>query len=250
MKFDEIPKEKETPEVKTKKSKGIKSYDSSEIKEMYRVGNIGVYIMKHGKKGVFKDISRLINDGKKPTSWSIKIASNPDRTWMIQVGIHPDVDIGKTDIYLESIFEPFREKFDDIEIFGHRKIVTLNKIDDVKKLNSILRLIISMFKDYELDFEHIEIDPVFSMEESKSNIKISEGEMYDAKSSTKFIQIIKKISSMKMSRQDRNELNRIYKKIKEKRILSEKDKLSLNNLSEIYLTTHERVSIAMKYLKK
>jgi hypothetical protein len=248
MKFNEVNKStKETsPEITSSKSHN-KMTQEHIIQSMYRYDNIGVYVMKDGKKGFFKDLASYINDGKTPTSWAIKV-SNSDG-WHIQFGINPQVDFLKNDIFLSDIISTFAEKFDGIKVDGTRKAVIISQIKDKSQAESIVNKLVSTFRLIDLDLSDESINPLFTLESSNTKFKIEgfySDNSIDDESIKKFKTIIKKLSQVSMSKDDSITFN----KIKNKKKFSQKEKLIIDQLMKDYLTTHDRVSIAMKYLDR
>ena len=110
-----------------------------------------------------------------------------------------------------------------------------------------------MFEDVELDFISTNINKDFKNDESEKPFEITgffPVDNNDKKTHDKFITIIDKLSSVRMSTDDLHKFNIIKKRINNDVDLRDKDKKTLNNLMKDYFSTHERVSIAMKYLKK
>jgi len=249
MKFNDI----KTSNKIFKKNKNIKEQIQQDdiIDQVYRYGNIGVYIMKNNKKGLFREIASYINDGEIPTSWALKIFNV--NGWNIQFGINPNTDVSTNDIYLSDIFSVFEQKFPNIKVSGNRKVVLISNILDRNETEQISNYIINMFKEIKLNFINKELNEKFILHETVEKLKIngfySENKI-DEKSQDKFNIIIKKFLSISMSNADTIIFNEIKDKINAGKILNDKDKQKLNNLMKDYFSTHERVSIAMKYLKK
>ncbi len=250
MKFNDI-KTEDKKILKTNKSKNTFTQNSSIIEHWYRFGTVGVYIMKNGKKGLFREIASYANDGKKPTSWAMKIY-HTDK-WHLQFGIHPNADITKNDIFLTEIFSVFEEKYEYLEITGNRKVVLFTEFESKKEVEDVANYIIEMFKNIELDFINEIINPNFITQENQGKLKIigyfSDGKS-DKASQQKFIDMVNRLNNISMSGKDESNFNIIKKRILQKVILSSKDKQVLNDLLKEYLSDHDRISIAMKYLKK
>jgi len=249
MKFNDI----KTSDEVFKKNKNIKEQISQDdiIDIMYRYGNVGVYIMKNGKKGLFREIASYINDGEIPTSWALKIFNT--NGWCIQFGINPNTDISTNDIYLSDMFLVFEQKFPNIKISGNKKVVLISNILNRNETEQISNYIINMFKEIQLDFIDKVLNEKYILPETFKHIEIagfySENKI-DNDSRHKFNSIIKKFSSISMSNKDTAIFEKIKLKLNNNEILSENNKQELNDLMKDYFSTHERVSIAMKYLKK
>ncbi len=249
MKFNEI----KTSEEVFKKDQNIKEHVTQDdiIDSMFRYGSVGVYIMKNGKKGLFREIASYINDGEKPTSWALKIFNTGG--WYIQFGVNPNVDTSTNDIYLSDIFSVFEQKFPNIKISGNKKVVLISEISNRHEVEQISHYIINMFKEIQLDFVDKTLNEKFTLKETTKNIEIngfySENKI-DEDSHRKFSDIIEKFSSISMSNKDTSVFKKIKSKLDNNEILNENDKQLLNDLMKDYFSTHERVSIAMKYLKK
>lgn len=249
MKFNEI----KTSEEVFKKDQNIKEHVTQDdiIDSMFRYGSVGVYIMKNGKKGLFREIASYINDGEKPTSWALKIFNTGG--WYIQFGVNPNVDTSTNDIYLSDIFSVFEQKFPNIKISGNKKVVLISEISNRREVEQISHYIINMFKEIQLDFVDKTLNEKFTLKETTKNIEIngfySENKI-DEDSHRKFSDIIEKFSSISMSNKDTSVFKKIKSKLDNNEILNENDKQLLNDLMKDYFSTHERVSIAMKYLKK
>lgn len=249
MKFNEI----KTSEEVFKKNQNIKEHVLQDdiIDSMFRYGNVGVYIMKNGKKGLFREIASYINDGEKPTSWALKIFNTGG--WFIQFGVNPNADISTNDMYLSDIFSVFEQKFSNIKVSGNKKVVLISEISNRHEVEQISHYIINMFKEIQLDFIDKTLNEKYILPETTKDIKItgfySENKI-DEDSHRKFDDIIEKFSSISMSNKDTSIFKKIKSKLDNNEILDEKDKQTLNDLMKDYFSTHERVSIAMKYLKK
>lgn len=249
MKFNEI----KTSEEVFKKNQNIKEHVLQDdiIDSMLRYGSVGVYIMKNGKKGLFREIASYINDGEKPTSWALKIFNTGG--WFIQFGVNPNADISTNDMYLSDIFSVFEQKFPNIKVSGNKKVVLISEISNRHEVEQISHYIINMFKEIQLDFIDKTLNEKYVLPETTKDIKIigfySENKI-DEDSHRKFDDIIEKFSSISMSNKDTSIFKKIKSKLDNNEILDEKDKQTLNDLMKDYFSTHERVSIAMKYLKK
>lgn len=251
MKFNDVQK------VQDDQPKKVKIKQSSEmqtqlgvIDTMYRYGNVGVYIMKNNKKGLFREIASYINDGEKPASWALKVFHTDE--WYIQFGINPNVDFENNDIYLSELLSSFEEKYEYLSVTGTKKVALLSSIEDKKQTEEITNYIINMFEGIELDFIDSTIKLDLAQDEAKKPMRINgyfPDNNKDKESQEKFIQIIDKLSTARMSADDTNKFNIIKKRIYNN-TLRDKDKNTLNNLMKDYFSTHERVSLAMKYLKK
>lgn len=252
MKFDQVKNspqkdEKNKTELKTKKRQSTQKHI---IDYMLRYGNVGVYIMKNNKKGVFHEISTYINDGNRPASWALKIFHTDD--WYIQFGINANADFTKNDIFLSEIFSVFEEKYENLEISGNRKVVLISGFGDRHQVEQVSNYIINMFKDIELDFTDSEINSEFTLNNSSKSLRIvgfySENKK-DEESQKKFERIVKKLSAVRLSSTDEKNLSIVRNKIKQGKNLKEKDKSILDGLMKDYLSDHDRISIAMKYLR-
>lgn len=242
------------PENKFKKVESNQSKNDNQlnvIDSIYRYGNVGVYVMKNGKKGLFREIASYVNDGIKPTSWALKIFHTDD--WYIQFGINPNVDFTKNDIYLSELLSVFEEKYELIKVTGNRKVVLISKIEDKYQAEQIANYIINMFEEIELDFIDSKIDKIFEYNESSKPMRITgffPNSKSDKETQKKFVEIVEKLSSVRLSTDDLKKFNIIKKRIYNNMGLRDKDKKTLNSLMKDYFSAHERVSIAMKYLKK
>lgn len=251
MKFDDVKsfEEDKKKDIDIKKTTPPQT-QKHVINYMYRFGNVGVYIMKNGKKGLFREISTYINDGEKPTSWALKIYHTDG--WYIQFGINANVDFTKNDIFLSEMFSVFKEKYENIEISGNRKMVIISEIEDRHQVEHIANYIVNTFKDIELDFADAEVFPLFTMEEFNKPLRIigfysDSGK--DEESHKKFENIVEKLSSIQLSATDDKNFKIVSSKIKSSKPLKEKDKSILDGLMKDYLSDHDRISIAMKYLR-
>jgi hypothetical protein len=218
------------------------------IDSLHRYNNVGVYVMKNGKKGFFKEIATYINDGLKPCSWAIKIYYLDN--WNIQFGINPNVNFETTNLFLDEVLQIFKQKYSDLTIDGNKKVVLISAIKDKEQAEEIVNYLIKTFQDIELEFLHNKLYKEYKLPSLKKSFKIvgffKEQKTVDTKSSEKFKIIIQKFESIQMSKTDREIVNNIKSKLSS---LSEDDKIILNNLMKDYFSEHERVSIAMKYLK-
>jgi len=253
MKFNDVKNisEGETKKVVINQKQTELNIQKNVIDYMFRYGNVGVYIMKNGKKGLFREMASYINDGVTPTSWALKI-SNSDG-WSIQFGINPNADFSTNDIYLGEILSIFEKKYDNVNVNGNNKVVLISGVASRHEAEEISNYIIKTFKDIELDFNDMTIYQEFNIEESIKPLRIigfyAENKI-DEQSHKKFISIVEKLSPVKMSLDDTVIFKKIKAKISIDEILTEGDRLQLNDLMKDYLSTHDRVSIAMKYLNK
>ncbi len=252
MKFNDVQNLSEDKIKDVELKQTVKKQNQKNIIDsMHRFGNVGVYIMKNGKKGLFREIASYVNSGSKSASWALKI-SNTDG-WHIQFGINPSVDFTSNDIYLSELLSIFEDKYDNIEISGHRKVVIISYIENKQQVEEIANYLINMFRDIELNLVDDVINDEFTFDETKGTLKIIgfyPENKQDAESYKKFNNIIKRLANIQLSTRDNKNYNIVKNKINNKAILKDNDKQILNNLMKDYFTTHERISIAMKYLKK
>jgi hypothetical protein len=151
------------------------------------------------------------------------------------------------------MFSVFEQKFTDIKISGNKKVVLISNIFNRHEVEQISNYIINMFKEIQLDFIDKTLNKKYNLPETTKHIEItgfySENKI-DEGSQQKFNDIIEKFSSISISNKDMPIFKKIKSKLKHNEILNENDKQILNDLMKDYFSTHERVSIAMRYLKK
>jgi len=234
MKFNEA--EDKVQNIKPKKYQKSKGYNlEKHIIAIYRYDNLSICMMAPGTKGDFKHLSTLVNDGVNQTSWCIRIY-NTNNKWTAQIA--PNSLANSIDINMSEILNKFKSEV-DISSTLHTGIISSIDKNNVEK--TILKLI-EIFRDKKLHIDNFEINKKFTL---KNNSKIFKLEYSDIKVND--IDTIKKY------------LN-IYKTLKEKKIddpllnemditiLNVKSKETLLELSKKYLTEHERIDIAMKFI--
>lgn len=251
MKFNDVNKiqQKKTQVTKSKSKTGSKLSQANIIDYTLRFGNLGVYIMKNGKKGLFQEISTYINDGELPTSWALKISYNDG--WFMHFGVNANADFTRNDLFLTELFAIFMDKFPNIEISGNRKMVLITNLKDRHEVESIGNYIVNMFRDIELDFVEKVIHTKFTLQDSHKPLRIIGfySENKKTTNSKKYLVIQDHLSKINMSNEDAIVFNKITQKLNEEKELREKDKKALNTLMKSYLNNNERISIAMQYIQ-
>lgn len=251
MKFNDVHKQQDKALKHVKINKSVEQQTQIDIIDsMFRFGSIGVYVMKNNKRGLFREIATYINDGNKPSSWALKVFHTDE--WYIQFGINPNVDFENTDIFITELLSTFEEKYEYLDVKGTKKVALLSGIKDKDEAEDITNYLINMFENVELEFINSDIIKNLSQDESIKPMKITgffPGDDTDKKAEEKFNNILDKLESIRLSSEDTNIFNIIKKRI-HSGTLRDKDKNKLNSLMEDYFSTHERVSIAMKHLRK
>lgn len=247
MKFDNLSGEKEKFSVKKNLNKKTISdlYDLENFPS-FRFGNIGVFITS--KRNVpFKLLSSVINDGKKPVSWTLKVYYSKDG-WNIQMGVHPNAD---SNISLYGILEKYQERFQETEIIGHNNVASILKLDSKKSAEKVVRSLINVFKSVELKIEEFEIIEAFTLSESNSfSIPSDYSRNVDKSAFSKFNEAVSILQKYGLNEEESKITNKIKARLQNEKYISEKGKKYLNDLMKKYLTEHERISIAMKSLYK
>ena len=112
MKFNEA--EQKIKEVKHKNFSKKSGYSSEKnIRSVFRYDNLSIILMAPGSKGDFKYLSKLINDGRKQTSWCIRIYYTNGK-WGVQLAPNINIDKGDIEINVSELFN----KFNDADIYS------------------------------------------------------------------------------------------------------------------------------------
>jgi uncharacterized protein YqgV (UPF0045/DUF77 family) len=246
MKFN-LPEEKEKFLVKKNLNrKTISDLYDLENFPSFRFGSVGVFITS--KRNVpFKLLSSVINNGKKPVSWTLKVYYSKDG-WNIQIGIHPNAN---TKVSLYSILEKYKEKFPETEIIGHNNVASILKLNSKNSVEKVVRSIINVFRGVELEISDFEIIEAFTLIESNSFIIPSNySKNVDKSAYSKFNEAANKIQEYALEEEESRIIEKIKIRLQNEKYISEKGKKYLTDLMKKYLTEHERISIAMKSLYK
>ncbi len=218
-------------------------YDARKF-DSFRFKNVGIFITS--KKNLpFKFISSLLNDGVYPVSFTIKIYYT-NETWNLQMGIHPNAE---TDFSLYKVLWKFTEKYDEIEVIGHDRVASILHIDTKDEVEKIVKNLIKVFKDVKLIISDFHINSEFKKPESHEfYISSYYSTNIDDSAYKKFINIINELHKNYLDENEIKKLQSIRYRLLNEKFITEKSKNYLNTLMKKYLTEHERISIAMKYL--
>jgi hypothetical protein len=243
MKFDDIKinDNQEYNPGSTSHTNGI-NY-ALDISYFERHGTVGVYVMKEGHGGVIKEISKLLNDGKLPCSWSIK-AHHADG-WNIQFCAHPDAI--ELPISISSITDQLAQRY-EAKAIGNAKMGTISKIKDRETVQKIINSVITAFGEVKLKLPKLSIEKEF-IAESKTAPFVLRGTFSDQRDSAlKFQFIIKKLEETQLLTKDVNNFKILKERVLANIPLTEEDKKLITHFTQEYFTEHERVSLAMQYL--
>lgn len=244
MKFDKTQFDKKLNKTgRNINEKSMSDFYNLNDFEKFRFGNVGVFITS--KKNIpFKFLSSAINDGIKPSSWTLKVYYNKN-SWNIQMGVHPKAN---SNIDLSSVLEKFKDKFSNVDVIGHTKVASILKVDSNKQAEEVVNSIIRVFKDVNLNVED-DIDENFNTQESKKfSIPDEYSKNVDKHSYDKFMRAIKSLEGQYLSDDDKRILNKIKKRLVSEKIITEKGKKFISDLMKEHLSEHERISIAIKSL--
>jgi len=241
MKFNEA--EQKIQEVEKKnysKSSGWSSEKS--LRSVFRYDNISICLMSPGTKGDLKYLSTLINDGKEQTSWCIRVYYTNSK-WGAQIVPNSLIDKLDINISISEIFERFK-RYKNLEYNSTLHVGSIYS----KDRDVIQKAVISLIKelrDKKLNgTDKLQINTKYTLKNNSKRFLLE----YDTSAiKVDDIPTIKKYAT-------------IYKKLIEKQLddiqlkqvdiekLNINDKEILFNLSRKYLTEHERIQIAMRFM--
>jgi hypothetical protein len=216
---------------------------------MLRYSNLGIFLLKLGKRGSTSILSQLINDGETPVSWTIKIECIQNE-WSIQFCVNPNAKFNGD---LNTVISVFNKKYENALITGNKTHVIISDLDSKQQVESIVNYIIRSFAGVALDFNNkILFKPCKLVNQDKS-FKIlgfyPDKKVVDKKSFLKYKEIIAKFATISVQKSERDTINIIGTKVNKQEILTDNEKQAINNLMKFYFTEHERITLAMKYLK-
>ncbi len=238
--FDKIPND---PILHIEESKQSVMDD---VLEYFLYENLAIYIMKQGIKGNFKAIAPLVNNGKNPASWAIRIY-NINNEWTLHFAPHPNITI---DINLREEVEALLGR----EVLGHNHVVmfiTTRK----DELEEVINFLIKGYSTKKLDgVEGQHIDSNYTIESSNKKYKLPAKyatiiESFDEETYDKYLIIIKKLlSNDSIDKKEKDEIIRIGKRFLKSKYLNTRESKFLNTCIEKHLDTHSKIKIALQYI--
>jgi hypothetical protein len=216
---------------------------------MLRYSNLGIFLLKLGKRGSTSIMSQLINDGTTPCSWTLKIECIQNE-WSLQFCVNPNAKFNGD---LNTVLSVFNKKYENALITGNKTHVIINDIDNKQQIEEIVNYIIRSFAGVSLDFHNkLLFEPCNLVNQDKS-FKIlgfyPDKKQVDKRSFIKYKEIIAKFDTISVQKSERDTINIIKFKVDKQEILTDNEKQAINSLMKLYFTEHERIAIAMKYLK-
>jgi len=210
--------------------------------------------MQPGTKGNLQELSKLANDGKEASSWACRIYLNKSN-WNIQIAPHPGIKKEDINFNLKEFIE---------EQYGDRRSVSIGGYDTIVKIQAqykkdveeIISTVIEELKNHKLKgIENQKIYEEYTQQILEKNFSIGfttvSIDKLDEQTYKKYLLMIKKmIEKGILDESELDKLTKISKTLFEKKSLSEKMALELNELIYNNLTQKEKIEIAMKYMQE
>jgi hypothetical protein len=245
VKFEQLDLSESKPVAKQTKSQIAQiSYDN-DIDAFYRFGEVGVFVIKDNKKGIFKELSKYINNGKKPCSWTMKLYH--DDAWNIQFGVSAYAK--DNEFSISSVMDEFASKY-GVTVSGYAKVGTVHGCD-TKTTQHIVSILLKLFSSVEMGLADFTLYSKYASEESVAfSLPAYASSKRDEFSDSKFKYIIYRLGSTKMLPKDEKNFQVLKSRLESGSGLTDQDKLAINVLMKTYFTEHERVELAMQYLSR
>ena len=222
MKFEQI-KNLQEPEKHYSQKEVKKENLDTNIKSFCRYGELAIIVMQPNTKGSLRELSTLINDGKKPCSWTCRITLYKNE-WVVALAPHDKVN--KENIKI-NVYEEVSKSFPEANGNLH---TCFYKTKDYTKVESIVNYIISIFYNNDLNVDD-KINSSFIIKNSSGpfSLNYSENKNIDAKNKALIDCILKH-------------------NIEEKEKLQNISEEELNLLALKYCSEKERLHIAIKFM--
>ena len=238
MKFNEA--EDKIEEIKPKKYSKSKGYNSEKyLRVIYRYDNLSICVMSPGTKGDFKYLSTLVSDGENQTSWCIRVYITNNK-WTAQIA--PNSLIENVDINMSEILDQFDSNINVSSTLHTGIISSINK----ENIESAINKLIEIFRNKKLNTDNFEINKKYILKNNSNKFKleynISEIKINDINMMKKYLKIYLILKEKKIDDISLNQINITKLDLKGKEVLFK--------LSKKYLTEHERINIAMKFMLK
>jgi len=236
MKFNEA--EDKIQKIKPKEYSKSTGYNSEKyLRAIYRYDNLSICVMSPGTKGDFKYLSTLVSNGENQTSWCIRVY-NTNNKWTAQIASNSLVK--NIDINMSEVLNKFDQNLEISSTLHTGIISSINK----KLIEDAILNLIKIFRDNKLNTDKFEINKKYILKNNSNKFKleydISEIKINDVDMIKKYLNIYKILKEKKIDDILLNQMNITTLNLKNKEILLE--------LSKKYLTEHERISIAMKFM--
>lgn len=258
MKFEDIQEKTKKEIIESRHSfKNMKEpidLVAENIRDIQLYENFAIYIMQPGTKGNLQEMSKLANDGENPASWACRIYLNKSN-WNVQIAPHPGIDKENINFNLKEFVE---EKYGDrhsVSVSGYDTVVKI-KTQYKKDVEEIISSLIEELKKHKLDgIENQKIYEGYTQQPIDKNFSIGfttvSIDKLDEQTYNKYLLMIKKMIDKGILDEDElDRLTKISKNLFEKKSLSEKMALELNDMIYNNLTQKEKIEIAMKYMQE
>jgi hypothetical protein len=246
MKFNDLSSqpEKQFERKEFKKEKSIQ--DFFDIKSSFLgynlYPNVAVYYVQEHKKLPLAFLSTLLNNGTTSPSWIIRYYTEADE-WNIQFSPNFKAKFNQPDYSV--ILESFNKKFNTNAIQYKTQII-FSGIKQKEVAESVIQILVNVFKDKELEFESSIVDPKFKIEESSEQFKIPFIILDDEQ--LKYNKFLGKIKNKKLSNTDQIIVDQIEKDAVNKNKISEDNVKIIKGLIDVYLTESEKIETVMSSL--
>jgi len=232
------------------KKNSIFEIEYSNIEKFYRYDNIGVILMKKGTKGNFRILSTLINDGKYPCSWSIRVHYTKNH-WTISVAPHDTVDKSKYDMNLVEFFQSYADSLKNVKYLGYKTYVNFDEIRSKSVIEKIVNFVVDELREIKLEIFH----PILYLDFNKENSKdfrikssyLDDDEEVSDSVYEKYLTIMKTIID-DVSSEEKNIVEKIGSRLMSDKKLPNENKEYLDSLSEKYISQEKRISISLRNL--
>jgi len=252
MKFDTVASAPEE-QKKFNPPHNAKSHEIEfeNIESFYRYDNISVLLMKKGTKGNFRFLSTIVNDGKYPCSWCVRVHYTKGH-WTISVAPHDTINKEKFDANLLDSFEAYSKEI-KAKYYGYKTYICFDDIKSKAVVEKIVSHVIEELRQLKLDIEHPILYLDYKKDESNQKDFHIKSDYFDDQDlvsegvEEKYLKTIKLLIES-ATEEEQVKIEKIGRKLISEKILPEENKEFLDQLSEKYIPDQKRISISLSNL--
>ncbi len=258
MKLDKVlnleEQKKYTPSIK-KTSRSAIDLESQNIEKFYRYGRVSVVLMKKNCKGNLRTLSTLVNDGKLPCDWTIRV-HHVKNDWGVSIVPHDTIDKTQGEWRLFKIFKD--NYFGDYEkegaaISGYDSYVSIQNIKKKQLVERIVVEAVEVLKALPLVVLHPVLFLDFKMDHDSKDFRIKstyleEETVMSENVYKKYLKIVALLNKEALKKEHRSSLEILGTKLITEKNLLETEKDELDDLSAEYISHHQRIELSLSSL--
>ena len=258
MKLDKvlsIDEQKKYTSTTKKTSRSTIDLESQNIEKFYRYGTVSVILMKKNCKGNLRTLSTLVNDGKLPCLWTIRV-HHVKNEWGISIVPHDTLDKSKGEwrlfhIFKDTYFESYEKE--GATISGYDTYVSIQNIKKKQLVEKIVTEAVEALKTLPLIVLHPVLFLDFKMEQDSKEFRIKstyleEETLMSENLYKKYLKIVAILNKEALKKEHRSILEVLGTKLITEKNLLETEKDQLDDLSAEYISHHQRIELSLSSL--